>query len=107
VRYYTIEKKCNEVVNRLNRTKEERTVDFEAEHKKRLQQDKLRRKAAIEKQRLDEAQERERLCKEAELRSYSSVFSKISKDDHDHDGGGHGKRMDPEEARRRLEEDFF
>jgi hypothetical protein len=97
LRYVSAEKK-NDVVNRLNRTKTERVVDFEAEMAARLREEKHRRKAAAQKAAAEADAERARLAKEADLRCYGSVFRKSKDDD---------LPRDTDARRRTLEDDFF
>ncbi|GMH11862.1 hypothetical protein Nepgr_013703 [Nepenthes gracilis] len=74
VRTVKVEKRLNEVVNRLNRTKVERKPDLKAEHEAYNLSEKAERKAQLrEKKRFAEM---ERLEKErqAELRSYKNLM---------------------------------
>lgn len=74
VRTVRVEKRINEVVNRLNRTKVERTPDFKAEREAYGAAEKAERKAQQrEKKRREEMDrlEKERL---AEMRSYKNLM---------------------------------
>ncbi|KAL7646914.1 UNVERIFIED_CONTAM: hypothetical protein RMT77_002171 [Armadillidium vulgare] len=69
-----VEKRINEIVNRLNKTKEDKKLNFREERENR---DRLERNA--EKKRMKEEQRKQReeiekRRKEAELRSYDSLF---------------------------------
>lgn len=74
VRTVRVEKRLNEVVNRLNKTKVERKVDLAAEREARDAEDRAERKALLRAQNrraLDERAEKE---KAAEQRSYKGLM---------------------------------
>ncbi len=98
LRYTRVEKRLNEVVNRLNKTKEERTIDFEAERQARLNIDKQARKAAAERARAEEQASRAERKQQDEMQSYGSVFKSPAMTSN--------KTTDPARAKR-MEEDFF
>ncbi|XP_022097015.1 coiled-coil domain-containing protein 25-like [Acanthaster planci] len=69
-----VEKRINEIVNRLNKTKEERMPDLQAEREER---DRLEREAAKKVAREKKEKEKEaarQRQKETEIRSYSSLM---------------------------------
>jgi len=69
-----IEKRVNEVINRLNKTKVEKTIDFRAEREARDAEERGKeRKEKAERER-QEKEEIERRKKEASLRSYDNMF---------------------------------
>lgn len=90
--------KNNDLVNRLNRTKEERQIDFAAEEMARIQEEKRKRKEEMEKKKSEESRERKRLEQEAEIKSYGSVFKKIEMT-----SNKSNTPIDP----KKFEEDFF
>lgn len=74
VRYYQVEKRRNDIVNRLNKTKTERFPDFREEREKRdaaqreMEKAERRRQNELEKERQKQRQ------KEEELKSYRSLL---------------------------------
>lgn len=74
LKYTTVPKKINEIVNRLNKTKEERQVDFAAEKLARQKEDSGKKRAEEAKVRLESIKEAERKKAEAEIMSYGSVM---------------------------------
>ncbi|XP_055319127.1 coiled-coil domain-containing protein 25 [Sitodiplosis mosellana] len=73
VRKIRVEKRINEIVNRLNKTKTEEHPDFRAEREKRDAAEREDKKKILREQR-EKAKEEERKRKEeSELRSYSSL----------------------------------
>lgn len=75
VRKVRVEKRINETINRLNKTKTEAHPDFRAEREKRdaLERDDQKQ---LMRQRRDEEKEAERKRKEeSELRSYASLMA--------------------------------
>lgn len=94
-----MEKRLNETVNRLNKTKEEKTIDFEAEKAARLATEKAHRRNEIERQKLELEQERKKKQEEAELKSYGSVFKSANMESNKDTS----TRMDY----KKYEEDFF
>lgn len=93
-----MEKRINEIVNRLNRTKEERKVDFEAEKMARISVEKKQRKDEINRRKAQEEEERRIKQEQEELKSYGSIFKTASMSSNRFD--------DPVDAKR-FEEDFF
>mmetsp|Transcript_21723 Transcript_21723/g.41455 ORF Transcript_21723/g.41455 Transcript_21723/m.41455 type:complete len:215 (+) Transcript_21723:104-748(+) len=74
VKRIRVESRCNEICNRLNKTKDERYPDLQAERGEYDAECKKQRQAAAREQKkaeLAEAQERE---KQKEMRSYSSIM---------------------------------
>lgn len=65
-KYVTVEKRVNEVVNRLNRTRREEAVDFLEERNRRMQEEKLARKMEIDRVKTQEEIE---LARQKELES--------------------------------------
>lgn len=75
VRKIRLEKRVNEIINRLNKTKTESHPDFRLEREDRDKRERnINKKEAKERQQ-KEKEELERRKKEQELRSYSSLFS--------------------------------
>lgn len=75
VRKVRVSRRDNAIVNRLNKTKVEKTVDFREERDKRDRREREEKKRIFKKQE-EERKEEERLRKEeAELRSYSTLMS--------------------------------
>jgi hypothetical protein len=74
VRTIHVEKRINEIVNRLNKTKEDKKPDLRAERDERdlKERDSQKTKIRDEKRVTKEAEERKK--REAELRSYSSLL---------------------------------
>jgi hypothetical protein len=96
LKFLTVEKKINDIVNRLNKTKREEQIDFLEEKNKRIQEEKRGRKLEIDRLK---SQEEIELARQKELESsrrYQTIMDdnkKIS-------------NKDPKVARN-LEEDFF
>lgn len=78
VRKARVEKRINEIVNRLNKTKVESHPDFQAEREKRDALEREDKKAEIREQKEKEKQDIKRKKEEQELKSYSSLM----KEDH-------------------------
>lgn len=93
-----MERRVNEIVNRLNKTKEERTIDFEAEKAARLAMEKRKRREEAERRKAEEIRLRKEREAEAELKSYDRVFR-----DADMNSNRPSGPIDP----RKYEEDFF
>lgn len=74
VRKFRIEKRSNDIVNRLNKTKIESQVDFRAERERRDAEERNDKKKVMRDAK-DREKEAERKRKEqADLRSYSSLM---------------------------------
>ncbi|KAF2360377.1 protein of unknown function DUF814 [Trinorchestia longiramus] len=69
-----IEKRINEIINRLNKTKEEMELDFRAEREKRDAQERDQAKKEQKDRMQREKEEQERRKKEASLRNYDNMF---------------------------------
>ncbi|XP_053681118.1 coiled-coil domain-containing protein 25 [Anopheles nili] len=74
VRKFRVEKRSNEIVNRLNKTKREESVDFRAEREKRDASERADKKRVAREQREQEKEDQKRRQEEAELRSYNSLM---------------------------------
>uniref|UniRef100_A0A182TR81 Coiled-coil domain-containing protein 25 n=1 Tax=Anopheles melas TaxID=34690 RepID=A0A182TR81_9DIPT len=74
VRMFRVEKRSNEIVNRLNKTKREETVDFRAEREKRDALERADKKRLAREQRELEKEDLKRRQEEAELKSYNSLM---------------------------------
>lgn len=74
VRKIRVAKKSNEILNRLNKTKEEAHPDFRAEREKRDREEREDKKRLLREQREREKEEEKRKKEEAELRSYSTLM---------------------------------
>jgi hypothetical protein len=96
LKFLTVEKKINEIVNRLNKTKREEQIDFLEEKNKRIQEEKRGRKLEIDQLKSQEEMELARQKELESSRRYQTIMDdnkKIS-------------NKDPKAARN-LEEDFF
>jgi len=69
-----VEKKKNDIVNRLDKTKREEFPDLAEQKAEREKQEREKKKAIIKNQLQKEKQEIEKKQKESELRSYSSIM---------------------------------
>uniref|UniRef100_A0A803LBT8 NFACT RNA-binding domain-containing protein n=1 Tax=Chenopodium quinoa TaxID=63459 RepID=A0A803LBT8_CHEQI len=74
VRTVRVEKRINEVVNRLNRTKVERTPDFKAEREAYGAAEKAERKAQLREKKRREEMDRLEKERVAEMRSYKNLM---------------------------------
>uniref|UniRef100_A0A2M4APA0 Coiled-coil domain-containing protein 25 n=1 Tax=Anopheles triannulatus TaxID=58253 RepID=A0A2M4APA0_9DIPT len=74
VRKFRVEKRINDIVNRLNKTKIEASVNFRAEREKRDALERADKKQAAREVREKEKEEQKRRQEEAELRSYNSLM---------------------------------
>ncbi|KAL4242582.1 CCDC25 family protein [Abortiporus biennis] len=94
-----VPKRENPIVNRLNKTKQERQVDHEAERIERVKQEgAVRRAAAAAKKKADAELARQREAEKA-ARSYDSLFNGAEEEDEDEDV--------PRKSVREMEEDFM
>ncbi|VDI76205.1 Hypothetical predicted protein [Mytilus galloprovincialis] len=74
VRKIRVEKRMNEIVNRLNKTKTERTVDLRAEREQRDREEREDQKKKLLEQRKREKEDDDRKKKDAETRSYDTLM---------------------------------
>lgn len=74
VRKMRVEKRVNDIVNRLNRTKREEHPDFRAEREKRDADERADKKRLAREVREKEKDEEKRRREEAEIRSYNSLM---------------------------------
>lgn len=74
VRKMRVEKRINDIVNRLNRTKREEHPDFRAEREKRDAEERADKKRIAREIREQEKEEEKRRKEEAEVRSYNSLM---------------------------------
>ncbi|KAH9607351.1 hypothetical protein KSS87_000307 [Heliosperma pusillum] len=74
VRTVRVEKRINEVVNRLNRSKVERTPDFKAEREAYNNAEKAERKALLREKKRREEMDRLEKERQAEQRSYKNLM---------------------------------
>lgn len=74
IRYTSVPKKINEIVNRLNKTKEERQVDFAADKLARQKEESGRKRAEEAKAKLASIKEADKKKAEAEMMSYGTVM---------------------------------
>lgn len=74
VRYYQVEKRRNDIVNRLNKTKTERSPDLREEREKRDAAQREREKAERRRQIEQEKERQRQLLIEEEVRSYRSLL---------------------------------
>lgn len=75
VRKIHVEKRINDSVNRLNKTKIESHPDFRAERERRDANEREGKKIVIRQQKEKEKEEAKRRAEEAELRSYTSLMT--------------------------------
>jgi hypothetical protein len=68
VKHFFVEKKDNEILKRLNKTKEERHGDLQAEREERDRQERLKQRKLQEEQRRKERAEIEAKKKEEEIK---------------------------------------
>merc|ERR1719452_308506 len=68
------EKRSNEIVNRLNKTKVEKKYDLKESREARDAEERNKEKAETHRRMLREKQDEERRKKEASLRSYDNMF---------------------------------
>ncbi|KAH3741889.1 coiled-coil domain-containing protein 25-like [Dreissena polymorpha] len=74
VRKVKVEKRINEIVNRLNKTKEEKFPDLRALREDRDRQEREDQKHQLQEQKKKEKEEMDRKEQEKSLRSYSSLM---------------------------------
>lgn len=75
VRSIAVEKKVNEIVNRLNKTKEEKSdVDFRGEREERDRLERLDEKKRLQERKQQEKEEQRRKEEERQARSYDSLM---------------------------------
>lgn len=86
LRYATVPKKLNEIVNRLAKTKEERVVDFQKEKLDRAKEEHARRRTEEAAAKEASLREDRRRREEAELKSYGSVLKSERMTTNKHDG---------------------
>lgn len=72
----TVEKKINEIVNRLEKTKDERYPDLPAEKESRDSEERNEKKAQLQEQKRREKEEQKRKKEMEELRFVSSFQNK-------------------------------
>eukprot|EP00244_Chara_vulgaris_P013374 TRINITY_DN756_c0_g1_i10.p1 TRINITY_DN756_c0_g1~~TRINITY_DN756_c0_g1_i10.p1 ORF type:complete len:215 (+),score=54.11 TRINITY_DN756_c0_g1_i10:275-919(+) len=75
VRTIRVEKRINEVVNRLNKTRVERKPDLKAEREAYDAAERAQRKAHVREIKRREAEERAERDRQAELRSYKGLMN--------------------------------
>uniref|UniRef100_H3DPB4 Coiled-coil domain-containing protein 25 n=1 Tax=Tetraodon nigroviridis TaxID=99883 RepID=H3DPB4_TETNG len=89
VKTVAVEKKINEIVNRLEKTKAERYPDLAAEKESRDTEERNEKKALLQEQKRREKEEQKRKKETEELRNYSSLMKtenmKSNQDGYDSD----------------------
>lgn len=75
VRKIHVEKRINEIVNRLNKTKEEKEPNLRDEREERDRKEREDQKTKMRLQKKNEKEEMERKAKEAEERSYANLMT--------------------------------
>jgi len=78
VRKIHVTKRINTIVNRLNKTKRTETPNFRAEREQRDRNEREDKKKLLREQKEREKTEEKKRQEEAEMRSYTSLFSKSS-----------------------------
>jgi hypothetical protein len=81
-----VHSRVNEIVNRLNKTREERVVDFARERVARQKEETARRRAEEERAKASALKEAEKKRAEEELLCYGSVMKGSSMTSNKHDG---------------------
>lgn len=76
-RYFVAERRLNDIINRLNKTKREETVDWQKEHERRDFQEKQARQAAYHKAK----EEAERVAKEKEIAKSNASYATVMQPD--------------------------
>ncbi|GAB6023616.1 Coiled-coil domain-containing protein 25 [Chamberlinius hualienensis] len=74
VRKIRVDKRTNEIINRLNKTKEEKTVDLRAAREERDRKERENKKQLLRHQKDKDKEEEKRKAELAELKSYSSLM---------------------------------
>jgi hypothetical protein len=74
VKKYHIEKRQNQIINRLNKTKEEKFPNLAEEKAQRDREEREKAKADLKKKKEAEKQQEAEKRRQAELKSYSSLF---------------------------------
>jgi len=75
VKKIRVEKRVNEVINRLNKTKVEKQLDFRAERERRDREEREEKKRAFKKMEDARKEEEKKRREEAELRSYDNLMT--------------------------------
>ena len=75
IKKFKVEKKKNEILNRLNKTKIEKQVDFASAKQARNKEQSIQEKKEKQKSSQYEKEQREKNLRDKELRSYSSLMS--------------------------------
>lgn len=75
VRKVRVEKRINEIINRLNKTKIEAQPDFRGEREKRDAKDRDNKKELLRAQKEKDKEDEKRRKEEAELKSYKSLMT--------------------------------
>ena len=86
VRKIRVEKRINDIVNRLNKTKTEAHPDFRAEREQRDAAEREDKKKVLRQMRDAEKENEKKRKEDAELRSYSSLMT-ADKMSSNHDDG--------------------
>ncbi|CAD5115773.1 DgyrCDS4717 [Dimorphilus gyrociliatus] len=87
VRKIRVEKRTNEIVNRLNKTKvDKKDVDLQAEREERDRKEREVQKAKLREQKKREKEEEEKRQKELEVRSYKSLMKSENMTSNQDDG---------------------
>ncbi|KAH7099471.1 cytoplasmic protein [Auriculariales sp. MPI-PUGE-AT-0066] len=97
-----VETRINAIVNRLNKTKQEREVDHEAERVERIKRETATRRSAAAVQRKAEQELAKQREAEKAARSYDTLFSGI-----DDSGNAYEDEDAPRKSVKELEEDFM
>jgi len=75
VKKVDVDKRINEIVNRLNKTKEEKSPDFRALREERDRKERASEKKVQQEQKLKEKEEEKYRQEQAKLRSYDSLMT--------------------------------
>lgn len=74
VKKIKVEKKLNDVVNRLNKTKQERYPDLKLERESHDREQRQEKKKFMKEKQIQEEEEKARFQKEKELKSYKNIM---------------------------------
>jgi len=75
VKIVTVEKKSNDILNRLNKTKQEANPDFRAMREERDRKQRSEEKRKMQKQKVEERELEKQRKEERELRSYDRIMT--------------------------------
>ena len=86
VRKFHVDRRSNEIVNRLNKTKTERNPDFRAEREDRDREEREEEKARKRQEKLCVKEEEKRREEEAKVRNYTTLMTEQNMRSNKEDG---------------------